>query len=176
MDRGSFRRWVGLAMLAALTGCAAAPEPPVPIAAPATQAAPPQLKQSLDRAALLADPHAIGVLAGGNPQFAVRIVCVAVTAHPNRAADIAAAAAAAEPDQAPALAAAAATANPAAAAEIARKTAAAVPEAGPAIGAAILDALLPDERLVMARQIEAGLHDALPLSVDDWALAASDKR
>jgi hypothetical protein len=175
MHRSGISRWAGLVGLMALAGCAA-PAPIVPIAAPANQPAPPQLGQSLDRAALLADPRAIGALAGGNPQFAVRIVGVAVTAHPARAAEIAAAAAAAEPDQAPALAAAAATANPAAAAEIARKTAAAVPEAGPAIGAAILDALLPDERLVMGQQIEAGLHAALPLSVDDWALAASDKR
>src|ERR1700734_386645 len=94
MDRYGISRWAGLVGVMALAGCAAS-EPARPIALPATQAAPRQLSQSLGRAALLANPRAIGVLAGGNPQFAVRIVGVAVTAHPARAADISAAAAAA---------------------------------------------------------------------------------
>jgi len=169
----------GLAGLVLLAGCAAtAPTPDAAgriVVEQSDAPFPPQLEQGLRRANATGDPLTIGALVGANPGFAVRIVGSAVTAHPTQAASIAAAAASEQPELAAELAASAATANPSAAAEIASRSAAAAPGASAAIGDAVIAALLPDERLAMETRIRAAVRGAAPLSVDDWALAASTK-
>ena len=174
---GPGRRWrAGLAGLLALAGCTAFHSPaPVPVSA-ADLPFPPPLEQGLAHAVAADDAMAVAALAGANAEFAVRLVSAAANSHPLHAAAIAAAAAAEQPGLVAALAAAAATANPAAAAEIARRSAAVVPGASIAIAGAVIAALLPDDRLSMATEIQAAVRGAAPLSVDDWALAGSSRR
>ena len=127
-------------------------------------------------AASVGDPAAVGALVGANPAFAERIVAFAVTAHPREAAAIAAAAASAQPDLAPRLAAAAAMANPVAAAEIAGRSAAAVPARSAEIAEAVTGVLQPDEQRMLETRIAAAVEAAAPETVDDWALAHSERR
>jgi hypothetical protein len=160
-----------LAGLLAVAACAGEPEAPPefdPVAADT-----PQYEQGLRHVVASGDPLATGALVGANPGFAASIVVAAVTAHPMAASGISAAAAAQQPDLAPDIAAAAATANPAAAPDIVRKTAAAVPDRRAAIGAAVLAALLPDDRLALEAMIDKALETAKPPTPDDWAAALS---
>jgi hypothetical protein len=160
--------WRAVAFAGALTlaACAETPETAPPLAD--DPAIVPLFEQGLRHVVASGDPLAIGALVGAHPDAGVSIVEAAVSAHPQAAAGIAAAAAAEQPDLAPDLAAAAA-ANPAAAAEIVRRTAVAVPDQQAAIADAVLAALLPDDRLVLAAPIAAALDAATPPSVDQWA-------